>query len=255
MSRSVLKDDRHMNLFCDSTRPFARLQPASRARLLLLSFAVPALCVVICLGLFSSSVQATFTPNSSRDHVYLFRGLVPVLSSGMGEIAARLRKQGINATVYNQSEWPQLTEKITAGYKKGRLRKIILVGYSAGAGAMINTTVRLAERGIPVKLAISLDPVWPITAVGRVDRYVNYYNSYGSHSVRRGKQFKGSVQNVDVRGTPGVGHLNIDNDVTVQGRVIKEIRAALQTDHHATSSRNVVTSAGRQADKAPLPGS
>ncbi|MGO9699787.1 MAG: hypothetical protein ACLPX7_11055, partial [Xanthobacteraceae bacterium] len=91
-----MKDDRHMKLFCDSTRPFARLQPAPRLRLLLLSFAAPALWVVICLVLFSSSVQATFTPNSSRDHVYLFRGLVPVLSSGMGEIAARLRKQGIN---------------------------------------------------------------------------------------------------------------------------------------------------------------
>jgi len=178
-----------------------------------------------------------------------------MLSSGVGEIAVRLRKQGIVATVHNLSEWPQLTEKIAARYKKGRLRTIILVGYSAGAGAMINTMVRLGERGIPIRLAISLDPVWPITAAGRVDRYVNYYNSYGSHSVRRGTQFKGSVKNVDMRGTPGVGHLNIDNNAAVQGRVVKEIRAALQTDHHTTSSRNVVTSASRQANKAPLPGS
>ncbi len=243
---------------------FARFQGASRLRFPLLSLAVPAVCVAICLGLFSSRVEATVTPNTARDHVYLFRGLLPIFSSGMGEIATELRKHGIDATVYNHSEWPQVAEKIVAGYKKGQLRTIVLVGYSAGAGAMINMTTRLGEHGIPVKLAISLDPVWPITAAGHVDRYVNYYSSYGSHSVRRGNQFKGTLENVDVRGRPGVGHLNLDNNATVQDAVIKEIRAALQMDHHASSPPNADSPAGRtdrpssssrHAGKATLPGS
>jgi hypothetical protein len=120
---------------------------------------------------------------------------------------------------------------------------------------MTKTTAQLGARGIPVKLAISLDPVWPITAAGQVDRYVNYYSSYGSHSVRRGGQFKGSVQNFDVGGRPGMGHLNLDTDAMVQGKVVNEIRATLQADHHMTSSsRKVAPAADRQANKASPPG-
>jgi hypothetical protein len=231
--------------------------PALRAPRL--SFAVPALIIGICVALFSSRVPAeplAGSPPPSHAHVYLFRGLFPIFSSGMVEIAARLHKHGISASVYNHTEWQQVTEKITAGYKTGHLRRIILVGYSAGAGAMTKTTAQLGARGIPVKLAISLDPVWPITAAGQVDRYVNYYSSYGSHSVRRGQQFKGSVQNIDVGGTPGMGHLNLDTDVMVQGKVVNEIRAALLADPHTTSSsKTVAPSADRQAKKTSLPGS
>jgi hypothetical protein len=230
----------------------------SALRVALLSFAVAATIVGTCAALFSSSAMAEplrDSAPSSRAHVYLFRGLFPIFSSGMVEIAALLHKHGISASVYNHTEWPQVTEKISAGYKTGHLRRIILVGYSAGAGAMTKTTAQLGERGIPVKLAISLDPVWPITAVGQVDRYVNYYSSYGSHSVRRGQQFKGSVQNIDVGGTPGMGHLNLDTDVMVQGKVVNEIRAALQADHRTTSSsRKLAPSADRQANKTSRPG-
>ena len=238
------------------SRP-SRIIPALSAPRL--CFAVPALIIGMCVALFSSGVPAepfAGSPPPSRAHVYLFRGLFPIFSSGMVEIAARLHKHGISASVYNHTEWPQVTEKITVGYKTGHLRRIVLVGYSAGAGAMTKTTAQLGQRGIPVKLAISLDPVWPITAAGQVDRYVNYYSSYGSHSVRRGQQFKGSVQNIDVGGTPGMGHLNLDTDVMVQGKVVNEIRAALQADHHTTSSsQTAAPSADRQANKTSLPGS
>ncbi len=249
-----------MKLFSGCEQRVTRSRVISALRFPLWSLAVLALVIGTCVGVFSGSVQATpvsDTTASPRDHVYLFRGLFPIFSSGMVEIAEQLRKHGISASVYNHTDWPQVIEKITAGYKAGHLRRIVLVGYSAGAGAMTKTTAQLGARGIPVKLAVSLDPVWPITAAGQVDRYVNYYSSYGSHSVRRGDQFKGSVQNFDVGGLPGMGHLNLDTDATVQGKVVKEIRAALHADHQPTApSRNVAPAAAdRQANKTSLPGS
>jgi hypothetical protein len=251
--------EKSMKLFIANQHLATRSRVISILRFPFLSFAVTALIVGIYTGLFCGSVRATSIPDatsSSRDHVYLFRGLLPIFSSGMIEIADQLQKHGISATVYNHTEWQQVTDKITARYKTGHLRRIVLVGYSAGAGAMTKTMAQLGARGIPVKLMISLDPVWPITAVGHVERYVNYYNSYGSHSVRRGDQFKGSVQNVDVGDTPGMGHLNLDTNAVVQGKVVNEIRAALQTDHHTASSpREVAPSADRQAEKTSLPGS
>jgi acetyl esterase/lipase len=202
----------------------------------------------------ASSVLATHKSKphhpSRQYHVYLFRGLVPMMSSGMVDMAATLQKLGINASVHNQSDWQQVAEKAVAGYRHGNVRNIIVVGYSAGAAAATNMAARLGEHGVPVKLAITLDPVWSISAPGHVDRYVNYYSSYGGHSVQRGKQFRGSLRNVDVRGIRGLGHLNIDNNKIVQHNVIRDIRVAIFGDHRAALPRPVLVS-GLSRDPAP----
>jgi hypothetical protein len=96
---------------------------------------------------------------------------------------------------------------------------------------------RLGERGIPIKLAIGLDPTSPMTASGHVDRYVNYYiaNGYG-FAVERGRQFTGVLQNVDVGKMPDIGHFTIEKNHELQEKVITEIRAA------ALGSRTTQTS-------------
>jgi pimeloyl-ACP methyl ester carboxylesterase len=194
-----------------------------------------AVTLVGALGLSVSggSVQATFAVHptgSPRDHVYLFRGFMPIFPSGLRVIATVLQRQGISATVHYQSDWPEVAENIAARYKKGRLRNIVLVGYSVGAASMTNMAARLDERRVPVRLAVSLDPVWPITATGHVDRYVNYYSSNSGYSVNRGKHFRGSVRNFDVRGIPGINHLNLDNNQFVRRKVIQDILGVLHAD-------------------------
>jgi hypothetical protein len=62
---------------------------------------------------------------------------------------------------------------------------------------------RLSELGVPVKLAIGLDPTSDMTASGHVDRYVNYYiaNGFGD-PVDKGRHFSGVLQNVDLEQMP-----------------------------------------------------
>jgi len=38
---------------------------------------------------------------------------------------------------------------------------------------------RLSQDGVPVKLAIGLDPTSRMTTTGHIDRYINYYIANG----------------------------------------------------------------------------
>ena len=81
--------------------------------------------------------------------------------------------------------------------------------------------------GVPVKLAIALDPTTRAFAAGHVERYLNFYAPGGMGTlVDKGRDFTGSLQNISTGGYPGVGHFNIDKDPAIQDRVIKEIMAS-----------------------------
>jgi acetyl esterase/lipase len=146
----------------------------------------------------------------------------------MDEIAAKLQRRGIHTTVDNYLAWPSLAEQAAAEYKSGRVRTIILVGHSSGAVAVTSMAARLSQAGVPVKLAIGLDPTSRMTTTGHIDRYINYYiaNGFGD-PVDRGQDFSGVLQNVDLEHMADVGHFNIDKDNRLQGMVIKDILAAV----------------------------
>ena len=94
-----------------------------------------------------------------------------------------------------------------------RARTIILVGHSSGAVAVTSMAARLSQLGVPVKLAIGLDPTSRTTTTGHIDRYINYYiaNGFGD-PVDRGSDFSGMLQNVDLEHMSDVGHFNIDKN-------------------------------------------
>jgi hypothetical protein len=111
---------------------------------------------------------------------------------------------------------------------------------------------RLSELGVPVKLAIGLDPTSHMTASGHVDRYVNYYiaNGFGDRVVK-GPQFSGVLQNIDLEHMSDVGHFNIDKDRAVQGMVMREIQAALPSSPPKTAACDMY---GRRTCAAAKPG-
>lgn len=175
-----------------------------------------------------TSKTQTSRTQTSKTHVYLLRGAFNIFSLGLDEIAAKLRRLGIYATVDNYLGWQGLADQAAADYKSGRLRTIILVGHSSGAVAVTDMAARLGQLGVPVKLAIGLDPTAHDTASGHVDRYINYYIGNGlGVAVGKGRQFSGTLQNVDMEKHPDLGHFNIDKNPALQEQVIKQIRAAL----------------------------
>ena len=158
--------------------------------------ALALLMLAFSIGVSLAQVASKPKP---RDHVYLLRGFANVFSLGMDQIATKLEHRGIDTTVANYVSWPTLAEEAAAEYKSGRVRTIILIGHSSGAVAVTSMATRLSELGVPVKLAIGLDPTSHMAASGHVDRYVNYYiaNGFGD-PVAQGRQFTGVLQNVDL---------------------------------------------------------
>jgi pimeloyl-ACP methyl ester carboxylesterase len=203
-------------------KPSFAPQPALRS---LQAIVLTVLLLALSTGI--GAAQAT-SPAKSQDHVYLLRGAFNIFSLGMDEMADKLRRQGVNATVANYVSWSSLADEAAAEYKSGRVRTIILVGHSFGATAVTEMAARLGQLGVPVKLAIGLDPTLRMTASGHVDRYINYYIAHGmGNAVDRGRHFSGVMQNVDVEKNNALNHFNIDKNRVLQEQVLREIRAAL----------------------------
>ena len=231
------------------SRPF-RIIPAFRAPRL--SFAVPALIIGMSVALFSSGVPAeplAGSPPPSRAHVYLFRGLFPIFSSGMVEIAALLHKHGISASVYNHTLYQAVDSEIVAKYRAGDHGPYILVGHSLGADAVMTMAQELNGYGVPVALVVPVDGTGSSLAPKNVACVVNLTQRDYAY-MRPGAGFHGMLNNVDFSGDPGIDHLTIDKSPRVQAEALRYV---LQTAHAETClpGSNGATVARRKEAPAP----
>jgi hypothetical protein len=216
-------------------------EPSFRSRWMLRPLWAAALALVLlALPINVITARAATITSSPAAHVYLLRGAFNIFSLGMDELAAKLERMGIPTTVTNYLAWQALADQAAAEYKSGRVRMIILVGHSSGATAVTEMAARLSQFGVPVKLAIGLDPTSYEIATGNVDRYINYYVAHGMGTiVARGSQFSGTLENVDMENNRDIGHFNIDKNQALQERVIGDIRASLSSpDLHCLGGRD-----------------
>nr|WP_146691119.1 hypothetical protein [Bradyrhizobium canariense] len=206
---------------------FGRLSFPSGLRLGSLRAAAIAM---LLFGLPINPGAAHAAPAAPSAHVFLVRGVLNIFSLGMDQIANRLQQQGITATVHNHMLWASIADEAAAEYKSGRVNTIILVGHSSGATVLPDIVARLDRQGVPVKLAIGLDSVFHTSLTGRVGRYINFYVANGAGTpVQRTKDFRGTLENVDVERVPGISHLTIDKNELMQQKVIAEIDAAVRS--------------------------
>ena len=171
---------------------------------------------------------APTTSAAAGTRVYLMRGLANIFSLGLDQIAARLERQGIPTSTHNYIAWASVADEAAALYRSGHIKTIILVGHSSGATYLPDMVARLDQQGVPVKLAIGLDSIFHTSLSGRVGRYINFYVANGAGTrVEQTRNFRGTLENVDVERVPGVGHLTIDKNEVIQQKVIAAIDAAV----------------------------
>jgi hypothetical protein len=188
-----------------------------------------AMAIALLLTILTAGVStASATAPASGARVYLLRGVLNIFSLGLDDIAAKLERQGIPVTVANFVSWSSLADQAAAEYRSGKARTIILVGHSSGATALPDMVAKLDQLGVPVKLAIGLDSVFRTRLSGHAERYINFYVASGAgEPVTRTRDFRGALENVDVQGVPGVGHLSIDKNQIMQRKVISAIDAVV----------------------------
>lgn len=67
-------------------------------------------------------------------HVYVLNGLFNI-SPGLEQLADKIRRAGIPATVHNHGRWRTLAAEAIAQYRRGQLRSIVIIGHSMGGAA------------------------------------------------------------------------------------------------------------------------
>ncbi len=159
---------------------------------------------------------------SSGAHVYLLRGLMNIFSLGMDDLAQKIERRGITATVHNHTEWQSLADEIAAKYKAGNHGAIILIGHSLGADAVMFMGEYLGKKGVPVALVVPFDGTGSYSATSNVARVMNLTQRDYAY-MKRGPGFHGELANVDVSRDPNIGHISIDKSARLHAMVVNKI--------------------------------
>jgi len=169
--------------------------------------------------------------------VYLFRGFMGVFSLGMDELQTKLNAQGVKTKLLPHTAWASVVDDIVAEAKsrpKGRY-PLVIVGHSLGANAALMLAYRLGEKGIPVKLVITIDPTVSRPVSPTVGRYFNVYqanNGLGVAIDPAGVSPK-RVENYNTWDhanltKPDVTHFTLDKNNDVQKQMLAMIMQALK---------------------------
>ena len=180
------------------------------------------------ISLLATVILAAFGPSAafaaSRAHVYLFRGLADIFSTGMDTLADEINKRGVYATSHSHTEWKALADQAAVDYKAGKEGPIILIGHSLGADAVMEMADYLGDKGVPVALVMPFDGTQSFPASANISRVVNFTQRDYAY-MRKGPGFRGTLVNVDLSSDPNIGHLNIDKSARLHARAIAEILA------------------------------
>jgi hypothetical protein len=185
-------------------------------------------CRLAAIALLSVAAFVAFGSGAdgaqSRAHVYLFRGLADVFSTGMDTLTDELNRRGVYATSHSHTDWQALADSAAAAYKAGKEGPIILIGHSLGADAVMEMADYLGDRGVPVALVIPFDGTQSFPASANISHVVNFTQRDYAY-MRKGPGFRGTLVNVDLSSDPDIGHLNIDKSPRLHARAISEVLA------------------------------
>jgi hypothetical protein len=161
--------------------------------------------------------------------VYLLRGLIgDVFSLGMDDLAAKIQKRGVKASVHGVSAARFLADDIAKSYRADpAIAPIVLIGHSTGGDEIIAMAQRLKAANVPVALAFGFDPT-PVSGdiPANVDLFINLYqatNLIGGGRATPGPGFRGRLVNVDLRKRYEIVHITLDKSPVIHALVAEKI--------------------------------
>jgi pimeloyl-ACP methyl ester carboxylesterase len=162
--------------------------------------------------------------------VYLLRGWMNVFSLGMDELAQKLAREGIPASVRNHVEQQEIVAEIAARYRAGDHRPIILIGHSLGADAVMLMSEQLGRQGVPVALVVLFDGTQPMVVGENVARVMNITQHV---AITPGPGFHGELETINESGDASVSHTTIDKSPRLQAAVIDKIKTVVVQEEQA----------------------
>ncbi len=179
-----------------------------------------------CAGLFPPTAPTGTTlalaRPAGRGVVYLLRGGFNIFSTGMDELAVKLRAAGVDATSEGHSNWQAVAADARARYARNKT-PIILVGHSWGALAVNLVAIELQKSNTPVALMILYDGTDSVKVPANVRHVINFISNTNigmGYKAAGLPGFSGVIENI---AEPQYNHTNIDNAVPLHDASIAAI--------------------------------
>ena len=197
-------------------------------------FAALMLLAVLALSPQGALAAASDGQKPGNGIVYLVRGGLNIFSTGMDELAEKLRARGVDARTLGQATWKEAAAEAAGRYKKKRA-PVVLVGHSFGANAAVLIADDLGGKGIPVTLLITFDPTEALKAPVNVKRFLNFLSidmtGFDFHAFAT-PAFGGHLENII---HTELNHLSIDNDPALQQQTVDEVVKAVGGSRRAAA--------------------
>lgn len=175
--------------------------------------------VTIALSLGDAGAQK----RGGTAHVYVMSGLAG-FTSRLDGVIAKIQSRGVPLTRSHPTSWSSLAASAIEGYKSGRIRSVIIVGYSAGGGATMGMARQLQQANVPVELIVTVEPMGFTGIPSNVRRVLNYYVPGGvSGAMPRPMDFRGVLTNIEVK-NPNLGHWTLAR--AKEDEVVRAVLAA-----------------------------
>ncbi len=166
-----------------------------------------------------------------RGRAYLFRGVAGLIySRGIDQLAARIKRTGIPASVGTYLLWRPTANEAIADYRRDP-QPITLIGHSMGGDCVLDFAEMLNQAGIPVSLLVTYDPTRIADDVPpNVERYINIYQSsnfMGGGNVVQGSRFHGHYASYNLKDHAEIVHINIEKADRIQEQLVGQDRRSL----------------------------
>jgi hypothetical protein len=159
----------------------------------------------------------------------MFRGLIGMIDWGMDQLAARINRSGVAATIDSHTTWRSAASQAIADYKRDP-KPITAIGHSIGGDAAVQFAEALAAAHVPVALLITYDPTRMAGQIpGNVERYINLYQSsnfLGGGDLTQGRGFHGHYASYNLKDRPEIVHINLDKFDRIQELLASKVRSA-----------------------------
>src|SRR5262249_30307109 len=189
---------------------------SSGTRVMALRIAIAGLASFACALMLSVTIppgQANAQQDTKLNqaaHVYVFTGFGGAGASYIDGVADKVIERNIPTTVATPHEVPSVAASAIERYKSGRLRSIVIVGYSLGGGAALTMAAELGQANVPVQLVLTVDPVGVPEVSPNIRRLINYYVPIGvSGPIPRPANFRGILENIAEQDSNPLGHFLI----------------------------------------------
>jgi hypothetical protein len=183
-----------------------------------------------CARLLPGHLDALSRPQPA---VVLIRGYQDWYSTGIDQLADKLRSKGISAETFREEQWRDVATQLDQHPHS----PLILIGFSYGADDVILIARRLRDLHQAVDLLVTIDPVTPANIPANVKHAVNFYEPNGIWDILpwlRGVPLKAdpnaAVENINIRirddlNEPGTSHETIAENPKIQAAIFELVHS------------------------------